>query len=93
MAGKFLRRDAIIDTVKDEHRTNAIRKREGKTRHPVSVVSCGCPAPNCGAFHIIRTEQKIPTAAEADALLSAHKKSRKLTRSRKKVKKGGKGGG
>jgi hypothetical protein len=86
MSGKFLRREAIIDTVKSEQRTNAIRKRHGKTRHPVTVTSCGCPDPNCGAFHIIRTERAIPTAAEAVALLAAHKKTRKATISKKKAK-------
>ena len=29
MAGKFLRRGAIIDTIKSEQRTNAMQKRRG----------------------------------------------------------------
>jgi hypothetical protein len=77
MSGKFLRRDAIIDSVKSEHRTNAIRKRRGLTRHPIIATSCGCPDPQCGAFHQILTERIIPTAAEADASLSADKATRK----------------
>lgn len=77
MAGKFLKRNAIIDSVKSEHRTNAIRRRQGLTRHPIIVYSCGCPDPNCGAFHLIRTERTIPTADEADAALAKDKKIRK----------------
>jgi hypothetical protein len=86
MAGKFLKRDAIIDTVKSEHRINAIRRRKGKSQHPITVTSCGCPDPRCGAFHIIRTERTIPNAEEADALLAARKKKRKAPSSRKKQK-------
>jgi hypothetical protein len=79
MAGKFLKRDAIIDSVKSEHRTNAIRKRRGLTRHPISAHSCGCPDPGCGAFHLIRIERTIPTAEEADAALVSAKKARKAS--------------
>jgi hypothetical protein len=86
MAGKFLRRDAIIDSVKSEHRTNAIRKRKGQSRRPITAASCGCPDPSCGAFHIIRKERTIPTAEEADALLAGGKKIRKAPTSRKKRK-------
>ncbi len=78
MSGKFLRRNAILDTVKSEHRTNAFQKREGLTRHPVTVTSCGCPDPNCGCWHTIQTERTIPTAEEADALMRAEKKARKV---------------
>jgi hypothetical protein len=77
MAGKYLQRDAIIDTIKSEHRTNAIRKRSGLTRHPIRAVSCGCPDEICGAFHQIRTERLIPTSAEAVASLVADKAVRK----------------
>lgn len=77
MAGKFHKRDAIIDSVKSEHRTNAIRKRSGLARHPIRAEWCGCSDPGCGAFHMIRTERVIPTAAEADATLTADKKGRK----------------
>lgn len=77
MAGKFLRRGAIIDTIKSEQRTNAIQKREGLTGHPVTVTSCGCPDPNCGCWHTIRTERKLPTSAECDQLLAEDKKRRK----------------
>ncbi len=45
MAGKYLRRGAIVDTIKSEHRTNAIQKREGLTKHPVTVTSCGSRGP------------------------------------------------
>jgi hypothetical protein len=80
MAGKFLKRDAIIDSVKSEHRTNAIRRRQGLTRHPITAHSCGCPDPGCGAFHLIRTERTIPTADEAEATLAADKKTRKAAK-------------
>ena len=78
MAGKCLRRGAIIDTVKSEQRTNAIQKREGLTQHPVRVTSCGCPDPNCGAWHTILTDRTIPTAEEAANLLVQDKERRKF---------------
>ena len=80
MAGKFLRRDAIIDTVKGEHRTAACRKRLGLERHPVRTTSCGCPDPNCGAFHVIQTNRFIPTADECRALLVKHNQERRQSR-------------
>jgi hypothetical protein len=82
MAGNFLKRDAVIDTVKSEHRINAIRNRDGLSQHPVRVTSCGCPDPSCGAFHVIETERTIPTAEEADAHLADDKKARKARSSR-----------
>jgi hypothetical protein len=90
MAGKFLRRGAIIDTVKDEHRTNAIRKRKGLTRHPITATSCGCPDPNCGAFHLIRLERTIPTIEECKKALKNDNKTRKCAkRLAKKIKRRG----
>ena len=86
MAGKFLSRDAIIVSVKSEHRANAQRKRQKLTRHPISARSCGCPDPGCGAFHLIRTEQIIPTTAEAEAALAADKAIRKASRKAGKAK-------
>jgi hypothetical protein len=77
MAGKFLKRDAIVDTVKSEHRINASRKRSGATRHPVRVTSCGCPDPKCGAFHVIETARTIPTSEEGATLLVEDKKARR----------------
>jgi hypothetical protein len=69
MAGKFLGRDAIIDTIKSEERTNAIRKRSGLVRHPIRATSCGCPDPACGVFHVIDTDRTIPTPEECAARL------------------------
>ena len=86
MAGKFLRRGAIIDTIKSEQRTNAVQKRQGLTRHPVTVTSCGCPDPDCGCWHTIRTERMIPTAEEAEAALAADKKARKAAEHSRKAK-------
>jgi hypothetical protein len=77
MAGKFLQRDAIVDTIKSEHRTNAIQKRDALTQHPVTVTSCGCPDPACGCWHTIRTDRIIPTSEEAAELLKEDKVSRK----------------
>lgn len=77
MAGKFMRRAAIIDSVKSEHATNARRRREGLTRHPVRGYACGCPDPGCGAFYVIDTGHTIPTAPECRALLVADNRTRK----------------
>jgi len=72
MSGKFLRRGAIIDTIKSEERTNAIQKRNG-TRHPVRVTPCGCPDPNCGAWHTIIEDCTLPSVDEAVATLKDSK--------------------
>jgi len=85
MAGKFLKRDAIIDSIKSEHRTNSIKRRRGLTKHPIEARSCGCPDPSCGAFHMIRTERVIPTADEAVETLSADKKKRRVSARAKKT--------
>jgi hypothetical protein len=83
MAGKFLRRAAIVDLVKSEHRTNAQRKRAGLTQHPIQETVCGCPDPDCGGWHSIRTERTILTANEADQALQ---NSKKRARAANKVK-------
>ena len=85
MAGKFLKRDAIIDTVKSEQRMNARRKRTGMTKHPVRVTSCGCPDPNCGAFHMIITERTIPTAEECEARIANANQTKKALRKLKRA--------
>lgn len=84
MAGKFLRHGAIVDTIKSEHRTNAIQKREGLTRHPVTVTSCGCPDPNCGCWHTIRVERTVPTPEQAIKRLAEDNKVRKAAKGRRK---------
>lgn len=80
MAGKFLRRGAIVDTIKSEERTNAIQKRMG-TSHPVRVTSCGCPDPNCGAWHTIITDRTLPTAAECADAIKKNSRSKKAAKS------------
>jgi len=85
MAGKFLRPGAIADTVRSEQRTNPIRKRSGKTIHPVQVTSCGCPDPACGAWHTILTERTIPTIKECVALIADDIKTRKIHKKRPKA--------
>jgi len=87
MAGKFLRRGAIIDTIKSEQRTNAIAKRTGLKKHPVRVTPCGCPDPNCGAWHTILTDRTIPTADEAKQLLARDKQKRKYRKPHPKYRK------
>lgn len=77
MAGKFLRRGAIVDTIKSEERMNARQKRAGKIRYHVDVVSCGCPDENCGAFHVVRAERALPTTAEAEATLHLRQRIRR----------------
>jgi hypothetical protein len=79
MSGKLMKRDAIIDLVKSEHRANARRRREGLTRHPVVGFACGCPDPSCGGWHAIVTDRAILTAAEADAALAADMATRKAS--------------
>jgi hypothetical protein len=79
MSGKFLGRGAIIDTIKSEERTNAIQKRSG-TRHPVRVTPCGCPAPNCGAWHTLLKDKTLPTQEEAEATLKAAKTATQAAR-------------
>ena len=84
MAGKFLRRGAIIDTKKSEERMNAAQKRAGNTRYHVRVTSCGCPDPNCGAFHVADPTRPLPDTAEAVATLkrdSVERKSSKRAKS------------
>lgn len=92
MAGKFLKRDAIIDTVKGEHRINAIRKRDGLTKHPTTSYSCGCPDPSCGAFTVIRIDKTIPTPAECKAALAKDNRVRKPSKPGKRWVKGRKKG-
>ncbi|MBA4192388.1 MAG: hypothetical protein C0467_30845 [Planctomycetaceae bacterium] len=77
MAGKFMRRAAMVDSVKTEQAVNARRRRSGLTRHPIRGYACGCPDEGCGAFYVIDTTKVIPTAPECRALLTAHNRSLK----------------
>lgn len=72
MAGKFMKRGAVVDTIKSEERTNALQKRNG-TNFAVRTTICGCPDPNCGAWHTILEERPLPTPEEAAATLKKHK--------------------
>lgn len=80
MVGKFLKRGAIIDTIKSEERINSQQKRTGPTRYHVRVTSCGCPDENCGAFHVPVTERPLPTDAEAADTLARHNRERKAAK-------------
>jgi hypothetical protein len=72
MVGKFLGKDAIVDLKKSEERTNAIRKRTGKIRHPTRAVVCGCETPSCGGWHVIDENRVIPTEEECSETLKKH---------------------
>jgi hypothetical protein len=78
MTGKFLKRGAIIDTKKSEERVNALQKRSGGRQYHVRVTSCGCPDPNCGAFHVLESDRPLPNAVEVAASLRRDSKYRKL---------------
>lgn len=77
MVGKFLKRDAIIDTLKSAEKVNSIQARQGKGRYHVDTVPCGCPDDNCGAFHIVKTDRPLPSATEADATLLARRRAKR----------------
>ena len=80
MVGKFLKRGAIVDTIKSGERMIAVQKRSGKTMYHVDVVSCGCPDENCGAFHVLREDRPLPTAQEAlDTLLSRQRQRKTVS--------------
>ena len=80
MSNPFLGRAAIVDIIKSRERTNAIQKREGLTEHPVRFTVCGCPDPNCGGWHTIETDRKVPTPDECAQILQADSSARKRTR-------------
>lgn len=69
MVGKFLKRNAIADTIRSEAITNSLQARSGGPKYHVDTIPCGCPDDNCGAFHRIRTERPLPSPSEADATL------------------------
>lgn len=71
MSGKFLKRNAIVDAIKSEEKTNSMQGRKGDRRYHVDTVPCGCPDDNCGAFHLVRTDRPLPSPSEADATLLA----------------------
>jgi hypothetical protein len=77
MAGKFLKRNAIIDTLKSAEKVNSIQARQGKERYHVDTVPCGCSDDNCGAFHIVRTDRPLPSATEADSTLLAQRRAKR----------------
>jgi hypothetical protein len=83
MTGQFLKRAAIIDIIRSEERTNAIQKREGLTNHPVRFTVCGCPDPNCGGWHTIITDRKLPTDEECVTILKNNNKARKVSKKQK----------
>lgn len=77
MSRPFLSRSAIADVIKSQERTNAIQKRDGLTGHPIRFTVCGCPDPNCGGWHTIKTSATIPTAEECAAIIKTDNALRK----------------
>lgn len=77
MSRPFLGRAALTDIIKSKERTNSIQKREGLTNHPVTFTVCGCPDPNCGGWHTIRTDRLVPSEAECDAIIKADNSTRR----------------
>jgi hypothetical protein len=47
---------------------------------PIRGYACGCHDEGCGAFYVIDTTRLIPTAPECRALLTAHNRNRKSSR-------------
>jgi hypothetical protein len=88
MAGKFMRRAAIVDLVKSEHRVNAMRKRSGLTRHPICGYVCGCPDEICGGWHQIEIARTIPTPGECKEALATNNQAKKAIK--KSIKKASK---
>jgi hypothetical protein len=64
LTGKFMKRAAIIDTLRGLDRINGVQKRKGLCKHPISTTACGCRDVNCGAFHVIELDRVIPDADE-----------------------------
>jgi hypothetical protein len=77
MAGKFMKRAAVADTLKGKEVVNSRQKREG-TNFAVRTVQCGCPDPGCGAFHIIEKERPLPTSKQAEATLKLKKRANNI---------------
>ena len=77
MSRPFLGRSAIVDIIKSQERTNAIQKREGLAEHPVRFIVCGCPDANCGGWHTIETNRKVPSQEECVEILKADNAVRK----------------
>jgi hypothetical protein len=77
MAGKFLKRDEIIDVIKSQERISALQKRAGLSGRAVRFTTCGCPDPACGGWHTILQDLILPTDAECAAILKADNGARK----------------
>jgi hypothetical protein len=74
MTGKFLKRAAIIDTIKSEERINSLQARSGGKRYHVETIPCGCSDDNCGAFHRVATDRPLPSPEEADETLRSSRR-------------------
>ena len=84
MAGKFMNRNAVINTIKSQERTNAQQKRSGIQNH-VTATICQCGDPDCGAFHTIDKDRVLPSRQKCEGILKGHnrrKKTQEMTRER-----------
>ncbi len=78
MARKFLTPIGIQDSILQERRYNAYRKRTGvNKKHPTRTIVCGCTARSCGAFYSTMEHITIPTPAECKKHLAEDNKKRK----------------
>jgi len=73
LVGKFLKRNAIVDLVKSNDKTNSLQARNGGPRYHVDTIVCGCPDDNCGGWHAIRMDRPLPSSKEADETLFARR--------------------
>lgn len=76
MAGKFMNRNAVINTIKSQERMNAQQTREGSNNH-VHATICQCSFPDCGAFHTADENRPLPTIDKCDKIIQSHKKNDK----------------
>lgn len=71
-----MNRNLIINSIKDQERTDAQQKRGGANHH-VTAMICQCGDPDCGAFHTIYAARPLPSTEEADEMLRAHKRKKR----------------
>jgi hypothetical protein len=74
---KFLSDKGMQDSILQERRYNAHRRREGLLKHPTRTIVCGCSSQNCGAFYCTVEHIIIPTPEECKKHLTDDNKKRK----------------
>lgn len=76
MAGRFLKRGAIVKVIKSAERTNAIQRRAGLLDHAVRFITCARPYPACGGWHTLDLARTCPSAQKCDALIRVDNRAR-----------------